>query len=541
MTALSEGVPALGSLRTKIVIVLVAAAAMAAASAALLVHGLDSSRQLIAKAQAAQTRTEEYLVLVARVSGYGNAVISATDNIPGRATAFQHINDGRGLVVQVFDRLEELNVAEVASETGDAKTAAATKGLMLARMRAQFDQLHNGVDGDLRDDDPGERVRGRLDMFGLGFSPMLAQAIEDERRFAAGTRTAIDDLRSWLTTIAAALTISALGLAVVLYVFAGKPLLRRIAETISGAEAISAGRLDTRLQPTGRDELTALMNAFNAMAASFGAREADLRQGQRELQETVDRQTADLRVANDRLEQTDLDRRRFFSDVSHELRTPLTVIQGEAEFNLKPKAKPTAAHMRKSFETILKRVGGLRRRVDDMLRIARSESGKLELATQSVNLNTVIADAAELERDLCERHGIAIAARPCGAPVIVNGDPDWLRQVVSGLVSNSVSHSKRGSAIALMTGVASGKGSISVEDEGSGVNAQDLPHVFDRFSRGVVRSASAEGFGVGLSFARWVVEEHGGTMAIANNERKPGATVRIELPLAAQRRRDELA
>ena len=186
-------------------------------------------------------------------------------------------------------------------------------------------------------------------------------------------------LRSRLSLIAAGLALLSLLAAAAVYLGVGRPLIRRIGETISGAEAISQGELGERLRPSGSDELTELMTRFNLMADSFEAREAELTSAQAQLQQTVDQQTADLREVNRRLETIDANRRQFFADVSHELRTPLTVVQGEAEFNLKAKARPSAADMRRSFETILKRVLELRRRVDDMLRVARSESGRLDL------------------------------------------------------------------------------------------------------------------------------------------------------------------
>ncbi len=527
------------SLRTKIAVLLAITAGMVALAAGLLVYGLNTSRALIDKAQQAQTRVEQHLLLVGRISDYGNAAVNSASSPSPALPAAARLEQAKATVDPLFEALQNLNRLEVEGETGDAKTAAATKGLNLARMRAQFDSLHRAFAGGAIANATVETTQARLDAFGLGFSPILAQAIEDDRQLSDRLHERIDVLRKTLTRIAGGLALGAILVAGLLYGLIGRPLQTRIAATISGANAIAGGRLDTRLQPSGRDELSDLMVAFNAMASSLTNRETDLRDGQRRLQETIDEKTAELRRANAQLEEIDTTRRRFFSDISHELRTPLTVVQGEAEFNLKPNAKPRTADMRKSFATILGRVHGLRRRVDDMLRIARSESGKLDLARQPVDLNAIAADVAQSERDLCARYGIAIASEPAPGAVTVSGDRDWLRQVMSGLISNAVKHSQQGTRIRLTVRMAGATGELLVTDQGSGIADGDLPHVFDRFSRGGITRTPVDGFGVGLSLARWVVQEHGGEIGIGNNPDGRGAFVRIALPLVAAPRKEE--
>lgn len=520
-----------GSLKAKILAILLVAVAMTATAAALLVYGLDASRQLVVKAQAAQTRSEEYLFLIGRVSDYGNAVAAAASPEAGPST-WQRVVEGYALVERVFDNLKTLNAQEVASESGDAKTAAATKGLALARMRAQFEALHRNAEADLGHLDFAETVQARLDAFGLGFAPNLAQAIEDERQLSRNMHAGIDLLRKRLTFLAVFLTLAAVVIGAATYLLAGRPLMRRISETIAGAEAIAAGNLETRLKPTGRDELTRLMNTFNAMGASLGAREADLKQGQRDLQATIDRQTAELRAANERLEEIDANRRRFFSDISHELRTPLTVIQGEADFNLKPRAKTTVSQVRKSFETILSRVLGLRRRVDDMLRVARSESGRLDLNLHPLDMRNVISEAVASDAALASRKSIELRTDLHNGIARVTGDRDWLRQVVSGLIANAVKHTPEGGSIDISCVPAQDGVELEVRDTGTGVAEAELERVFDRFIRGKDAGQVTDGFGIGLSLAKWVVEEHGGTITMANNSDEPGANVRIRLPAA---------
>ncbi|MEM9473617.1 MAG: histidine kinase dimerization/phospho-acceptor domain-containing protein, partial [Pseudomonadota bacterium] len=370
----------LRSLRTRVLALLLAAAVISAISAVLLTYGLTSSQQLVDKAQAAQIRIENYLVLASRLSEYRDAVTAATTPGANRDVARQQINQAHEPVRQTFTRLLSLNVLEVDRETGDGKSAAATKGLNLSRMKALFDNLHRSVVNSLAEGASGASGQGAMNAFGIGMSPILFQAIDNERQLSAAMHRQISNLRKRLIAIAVGLVSATVLLALAIYFRFGSPLLARIAETVHGAEAIAEGKLTTRLNPTGHDELTDLMRRFNTMAGSLAEREEELKTAQQDLQETVDRQTADLRQANEKLEKIDSNRRRFFSDISHELRTPLTVVQGEAEYNLNAKARPGIADMRQSFETILGRVQELRRRVDDMLRVARSESGRLDLS-----------------------------------------------------------------------------------------------------------------------------------------------------------------
>ena len=523
-----------GSLRTRIILLLATAAAITALSAGLLFYGLSSSQRLIDRAQAAQARIEGYITLASRLNEYR----TATDAM----LASGGMNDDDALrlrkqvdtVRQSFSRLLSLNVDEVDRATGDEKSRTATKGLVLSRMKAQFDSLHRT----LTTLPPGEegQIRGAaaLNAFGVAISPMLVHTIDTERQLTAVTHQQIAQLRSRLILVALAVLSLALLAFIAIYFTTGRPLLKRIDETISGAEAIAGGELTRRLKPTGNDELTQLMSRFNLMADSLATREAELRDAQADLQATVDRQTADLRAVNSRLETIDTNRRKFFADVSHELRTPLTVVQGEAEFNLNAKARPKPSDMRQSFETILVRVRELRRRVDDMLRVARSESGKLDLQRADCDLAQIAAEAVSGEAATARRRKIEVSHRAAGKPLPVRGDQEWLRQVVSGLIMNALKYAPESTRIEVRTESRNSQAIVEVSDQGPGIDPKEMPLVFDRFVQANSTSGS-DGFGIGLHLAKWVVEEHGGTIAMVNNADAPGLTVSIHLPLAMEK------
>ncbi len=519
------------SLKGRIIVVLATAAAISAVAAGLLFHGVTESERLVNKAQSAQERIEGYLLLTSRLNEYRSSVTSIlTGPIAVHATA-QQIDQVKEPVRQAFTRLLSLYASEVdAAHREDNKKRVVTKGLMLSRLKAQFDNLHLQVREQAQARRKIQRLEPALNAFGVAVAPMLAAAIEEERQLARSSRAEMVVLRSRLSLIAAGLALLSLTAAAAVYLGVGRPLIRRIGETIRGAEAISQGELGERLRPSGSDELTELMTRFNLMADSFEAREAELTAAQADLQLTVDQQTADLRQVNRRLETIDANRRQFFADVSHELRTPLTVVQGEAEFNLKAKAKPNAADMRRSFETILKRVLELRRRVDDMLRVARSESGRLDLQRGPVDLYEIAAVAVDSEARLAARRGLKLQLETGTASLPMAGDRDWLRQILSGLIANAIKHSPERGLVTVRCGNDGSSGWVEVEDDGPGLPDDHMERVFARFERGP-GEADTEGFGIGLHLARWVVEEHGGSIALHNRQGHNGLCVRVTLPL----------
>ncbi len=536
----SGKVSQLRSLRTRVVLLLLSAAVISAISAALLTYGLTNSQQLVDKAQAAQTRIQNYLVLASRLSEYRDASTAAIAPAANRDLSRQQINQAYEPVRQTFTRLLSLNVLEVDLESGDGKSAAATKGLNLSRMKALFDNLHRSISNSLAENASGASGQGALNAFGVGMSPILFQAIDNERQLSAAMHRQIANLRKRLIAIAIALVTATVLLSLIIYFRFGLPLLKRIAETVQGAEAIAQGKLTTRLKPTGQDELTDLMNRFNVMAGSLATREGELKTAQRDLQETVDHRTADLRQVNEKLEKIDANRRRFFSDISHELRTPLTVVQGEAEYNLNAKVRPRVADMRQSFETILSRVQELRRRVDDMLRVARSESGQLDLRFTRIDLNMVVSDAVDDETKPAGRRGIDLKLEPVSGQLIILGDYDWLRQVICGLIVNAMKHSPEKTSITIRLSHQTDSAVIEVEDEGHGIDPDSLPHVFERFMQAGSdddqdAGTESDGFGIGLNLAKWVIEEHSGTISLGNNADGPGVTVRATLPVVTSK------
>jgi len=215
--------------------------------------------------------------------------------------------------------------------------------------------------------------------------------------------------------------------------------------------------------------------------------------------------------------------REFAADASHELRTPLTVVRGSVE-DLRRHADEPVSQVRDALDDIEAEVGHLTSLVDDLLLLARTDSGAVELRHEPVDLAEVAGEAVASMRSAADARGVEI--RLDAAPASVMGDPQRLRQLVAILVDNALRHSPRGGRIRVVIRPGSHP-SVSVEDDGPGIRSEDLPHLFDRFWR--APDAPAGGTGLGLAIARWIAERHDGRISAGN--RSNGAGARFEVVL----------
>jgi signal transduction histidine kinase len=221
--------------------------------------------------------------------------------------------------------------------------------------------------------------------------------------------------------------------------------------------------------------------------------------------------------------------REFAADASHELRTPLTVIRSSVEHLMRRRDEPVAASA-EALEDIDAEVTHLASLGDDLLLLARSDSGAVPLERQPVDLGDVAADAASALGRAAEARGVAVVVDP--EPAMVCGDPARLRQLVMILVDNAVRHSPRGSTVTVRVRTDGAVASIEVLDQGPGIREADMPHVFDRFWR--APGAPSGGTGLGLAIAKWIAEQHGGRIGVANVP-GGGAAFRVEIPATPSR------
>jgi signal transduction histidine kinase len=227
--------------------------------------------------------------------------------------------------------------------------------------------------------------------------------------------------------------------------------------------------------------------------------------------------------------------REFAADASHELRTPLTVIRSSVE-HLRRHGDRPVADVGDALVDIDAEVHHLSTLVDDLLLLARSDSGAITLERVPLHLDDVAADAAAALAQPAAAAGVRVEVDP--QPTTAVGDPARLRQLVMILVDNAIRHSPRGGAVRVVIRPAPGAGAagaagstgaaiLAVEDAGPGVRPEDRARVFDRFWR--APGAPAGGTGLGLAIAKWIAEHHHGSISIDRSE-AGGARFEVRLP-----------
>jgi signal transduction histidine kinase len=216
--------------------------------------------------------------------------------------------------------------------------------------------------------------------------------------------------------------------------------------------------------------------------------------------------------------------REFAADASHELRTPLTVIRSSLEHLQRHRDEPVHA-VGEALDDIGAEVDHLTALVDDLLLLARSDSGAIALERRPVDLGDVAADAASSLAKPAGEKSVQVVVDP--APAVVAGDPARLRQLVMILVDNAIRHSPTGGEVRVAVRLDGPSALLDVEDDGRGVAPEDMPHIFERFWR--ASGAPSGGTGLGLAIAKWIVDRHQGTIAVRNRE-DGGATFRVSLP-----------
>lgn len=241
----------------------------------------------------------------------------------------------------------------------------------------------------------------------------------------------------------------------------------------------------------------------------------------------------------ERLEKLFESQRRFLADVSHELRTPLTAIRGNVDL-----IRRMGTADAESLDAITSDVDRMTRMVRDLLMLAQAESGKLPLAKEDIELDTLLLEVFHQAKVLSQdRVEVRLAAEDQAR---VMGDRDRLKQVLLNLVANALEHTPAGGGVRLGLACVGEWARLTVSDTGSGIPKEELPHIFERFYR-VDRSrhrSARGGAGLGLSIAYWLTRSHQGRLEV-DSEVGKGTTFSVWLPRAGngngEKRKDLLA
>jgi len=264
----------------------------------------------------------------------------------------------------------------------------------------------------------------------------------------------------------------------------------------SKADRIGIDRLDERVPvPRARDEVGHLAVTLNAML--------------------------------DRLEQGVAEKHQLVADASHELRTPLTVMRAELDVSLRDDTLPPAA--REVLESLREEVGRLSRTADNLLVLAHVDEGRLALLPSPVVVRDAIEAAVDALRPLAEAKGVRVAVDD-GDRHEVRADPHRLHQVLTNFIDNAISFVSPEGEVRVAEWGRDGEVGVTVTDDGPGIPAADLPHVFDRFYR-VDRSRGrvGGGSGLGLAICSEIARAHGGRVWVESVEGR-GSAFSIALP-----------
>jgi len=265
---------------------------------------------------------------------------------------------------------------------------------------------------------------------------------------------------------------------------------RPLGDVVAAAEHVSSGDFSVRVTEHGPPWLRSVARAFNSMTIRL--------EGQRQQ------------------------RRDLMADIAHELRTPLTVMQGRLEAMSDGVYTPDD----RQIAQLLDETRLLARLVDDLRTLAHTESGTLSLQKEDTDIRFLLEEVAAAFRAEAETKRITVHSDIASNLPSVPVDPIRWREVMANLLSNAIRHSPQGSTAWLTARAVPDAIMVVVKDNGPGIAAEDLPHVFDRFYKG----RDTGGSGLGLTIARNLVIAHGATLTVESRTGE-GTTMRVRLPL----------
>lgn len=313
-------------------------------------------------------------------------------------------------------------------------------------------------------------------------------------RSAGYVEVALSQLRMLIAVTAPAVLLLAIGGGVLLASRALQPIeqMTRTAETIS-AEDMSRRLALTRTE----DEIGALATTFNRML--------------------------------DRLDRSFEQQRRFTADASHELRTPLAMLVSRAGI---------ALERRRSAETYEHVLGEIRdegmrmgRVVNNLLMLARADAGDVLGVTERLDAGELVSSVVEAMKPLADERGIALQD-DARTGVMLFGDQTRLMQLLINLIDNALAHTPSGGSVRVVVRCDQGAAIFEVQDTGTGIKPEHLPHVFERFYRGDRDGrAPRGGAGLGLSLCLSIARAHGGDIQIVSQPGR-GTRATVRLPLA---------
>ena len=327
----------------------------------------------------------------------------------------------------------------------------------------------------------------------------------------------------------AALLLIFLLLAVVTSVLLARNLVRPIESIQAAAASMGSGALNQRIEVKSRDELGALADEFNRMAARLQEYYAN-------LESEVQQRTSELATALKELDQKSREleaasrhKSEFLANMSHELRTPLNAISGFSQVLRRQLFGEINDKQAEYLDDILASARHLLSLIDDVLDLAKVEAGQIELKLAPFSLPETLENGVVIIRERATKAGVTVSLSADGVGTIV-GDERRVRQVIFNLLSNAVKFTPSGGSIAVTATQAGGEVQVSVRDTGPGIAPEDQARIFEEFQQAEAGKEQHEGTGLGLALSRRMVELHGGRIWV-DSQPGSGSTFTFTLPV----------
>jgi two-component system sensor histidine kinase BaeS len=282
-------------------------------------------------------------------------------------------------------------------------------------------------------------------------------------------------------------------IALLVTLLAGRRLVRPVRALTRAAQRMASGDRSTRVQAKGRDELARLGDAFNVMAESVEANEQQ--------------------------------RKVMVSDIAHELRNPLANVRGYLE----GVGDGVVVLDMALVDSLLEESLLLQRLVDDLQDLALADAGRLRVHPEPIDAMELAEQVVAAKQPQAAAGGVTLAAVGA-APAPAFADPVRLRQALGNLVANALRYTPPGGSVSVRVDHGPAGVTLAVADTGTGIDAEHIPHLFDRFYRAdVSRSRATGGSGLGLAIVRHLAEAHGGSVSVESAV-GAGSTFTVALP-----------
>jgi signal transduction histidine kinase len=359
-------------------------------------------------------------------------------------------------------------------------------------------QVLNGETGRLNHADPetGDRYLSAFVPLSFGWGIVVEQ-----QEVEAYETIVIMERRAYMVMVII------MTLALLVGVYAARYTAKPVLQLVEGTERISRRELDYHIELNRNDEIGRLARAFNVMARS-------LKESYDRLEQEVDRKTADLKQALEKVERLSALKSRFLSEVSHELRTPLAIFQAYGDTLIRLRGRMTDEEYLDCARNIREESARLARMINNLLDLSWIETGKHTLEKVALNLTEIADESLRAFDSYIVSKNLSVVFDPTKAVPPVLADRDAMRRVFDNLLGNAIKYTHEGGRISINLSSDHDRVTVEIADTGIGIDEEDIKRIFDEFYRAKSPGTRTTGTGLGLAIVRTLISEHGGHISV---------------------------